>query len=70
MVRFVLHDVQLLTLSEQVKQGETHGLHVLLRGIKPAGQVAWHTFPIKLRVKHDVHIVWVFIHVSQSGVHG
>ncbi len=33
MVRLVLQDVQLLTLSEQVKQGETHGLHVLLRGI-------------------------------------
>ena len=65
-----LQDVQLLTFYEQVRHGDWHGVHMLLKGINPDGHKFWQTLPKRLRVLQLVQLVCVIEHVAQSPLHG
>lgn len=56
-LKFGKHDVQFVGIFAHVRQGDWQEMHVLLRGTLVEGQVDKQSYPSKLRVLHDVHLV-------------
>ena len=49
--------MQLVGILEHVRQGERQGMHVLLTGTFVDGQVGTQSYPSRLKVLHEVHLV-------------
>ena len=60
------HEVQLLTVWEQLLHGETQGVHTLFRAIIVFGQAAKQVLLSKLSLTQLVQFVGVLEHVAHS----
>lgn len=49
--------MQFVGIFAHVRQGDWQEMHVLLRGTLVEGHVDTQSYPSKLRVLHDVHLV-------------